>query len=240
MERCAVFLVLAALLAYAQSAQKEMAAGRQMAEELEKHTTVVTDAVIQEYVDRIAQKVAAPAGLGAPLTVKVIVESEGYATTLPGGFCFVHSGLIQAAASEAELAGVIAHQAGHLAVWREKGSVGFCLRGTARPVIPVGMLASQAESETQADLRALGYLEKAGYDPRALADFFERALRPGSVSRVFAAGATVAASTRAQAETMAGTRSWTVNTSEFVEIQRRSAEWLPKAPVKVPSLFAGR
>jgi len=235
MRRCAIFFALVALAANAQDLQKDAVLGRQLAEEVEKHTTVVTDPVIQEYVERVARKVTAPG-----LTVKVVADAEGYATTLPGGFCFVHSGLIQAAASEAELAGVIAHQAGHLAVWREKGSVGFCLRGTARPVIPVGMLASQAESETQADLRALGYLEKAGYDPRALADFFERALRPGSVSRVFAAGATVAASTRAQAETMAGTRSWTVNTSEFVEIQRRSAEWLPKAPVKVPSLFAGR
>ncbi len=238
--------------------RKSRKSADKLAAEVEKNATVITDLAITGYVDRIAQKVAASAWLRGPLTIKVVAGLEGYATTLPGGFCFVNSDLIQTATSEAELAGAIAHQVGHLALWRETSNAnsptipsvfigrwgGLCLRGIDRPVIPMGLLATQREAESKADVLGIGYMEAAGYDPRALADFFERTLqpKPGSTSRVFEPWAVFPSSTRSQAEATTNAHWLIVTTSEFGEIQRRLADLSPKPaplPLKPPSLKTG-
>ncbi len=239
--------------------QKDLALGRQLAAEVKKHATVITDPAINGYVNRIAQKVAASAGLRWPLTIKVATGLPGYATTLPGGFFFINADLIQTAASESELAGVIAHQIGHLALLPEPappanrgtipmislGEGGLCLRGIAHPVIPMPLLATQREVESQADVLGLNYMAQAGYDPRALASFFERVLqpKPGNPTPVFEPLAVLSAPTRSQAEAMTKMYPLIVTTSEFGDIRQRLAAIMPEPAAalrKPPSLLGGR
>lgn len=241
----------------AQNLEGDREPRRQLAAEVQEHVPVIADPKITGYVDRIAQRLAAPARMPVPFTVKV-VSGVGFPITLPGGFCYVNARLIQAAMSEAELAGAIAHQIGHLAQGREmpdaisrlapflgsQGWMGLCMRGVERPVIPMGTLVTQRDAESRADLLGLGYLEQAGYDPRALADFFERVPRQkhGSISRVFETWAVFPASTRSQAESMAVTRPVVLTTSEFAEVQQRVADLLAQPTVrsrKPPSLATG-
>jgi Zn-dependent protease with chaperone function len=171
----------------------------------------------------------------------------------------VNSRLILEAANEAELGGVIAHQIGHLAIWRftpmgpNLGTIplvfmgyggGLCVRGTARQFGAVGMampmevLATSREMESKADALGLGYMEKAGYDPGALADFYERIPNPnpGNISRVFDPGMFVPESTRSQAELVRNARAFVVTTSYFDDIRRR-VKGLPPAPA--PALAPG-
>jgi predicted Zn-dependent protease len=255
---------LVPLLASAQadySPEKELALGKQLAAEVERNAIVIGDPAITGYVDRIARKVAGTARLRTALTIKVISGPDAYATTLPGGFVDVNTKLISEAANEAELAGVIAHQIGHLALWPGKspapapdaiGTIplvfmggGLCVRGPARsPVglaMPMGYLASSRETEAKADELALAYLESAGYDPGALPDFHDRIAKrkPGSMPRVFDRGLAISEATRTQAESMRNARIFVVNTSEFEEVRRKVAALAPAqavVPADPPSL----
>lgn len=254
-------MALSALLIHAQpvyTADKELALGKQLAVELERKVPIVNDPAVTAYVNRVAGKLAATAILRTPLTTKVISGSNAYATVLPGGFLDLDSTLILDAVSEAELAGVIAHQIGHLALTPASnyattgtiplasiGAGGLCVRCGLHSVcmgvaIPMAFLATNRDREAKADELALGYMQNAGYDPGALVDFYGRMPKPerGAVSQVFDLGLTMPESTRAAAESMRNARSFIVTSSEFEEIQRRMAALLPNAVPRtgVPSL----
>src|SRR5438093_3530448 len=97
------------------SQEREIAAGRQYAAEIDRSTKFITDPVINEYVNRVAQNVARNSDLKVPLTVKVIDGPEINAFALPGGFLYVYSGLLKAASEEDQFAGVVAHEIAHVA-----------------------------------------------------------------------------------------------------------------------------
>jgi hypothetical protein len=73
------------------------------------------DEAIGGYVTDLATRIAARSDLKAPLKITVLNSPEINAFALPGGFLFVHRGLIEAAEDEAQLAGVIAHEISHAA-----------------------------------------------------------------------------------------------------------------------------
>ena len=97
------------------SLEKEIALGKQMAQEVELGAKIVDDPVISEYVNRLGQNLVRNSDAKVPFTIKVIDSDEVNAFALPGGFFFVNSGLIMKAESEAELAGVMAHEIAHVA-----------------------------------------------------------------------------------------------------------------------------
>jgi beta-barrel assembly-enhancing protease len=255
MTRASILFALLPMTAIAQdSTAKEQAVGKQLAQDVERHATAVTDPAIVQYVNRVAEKVAQAANLQESLAVKVIASDSSYA--FPGASCYVSSKLILTAASEAELASAIAHLLGHVALWHYSHAPGpnphniaqipiaqipiiwtaDCLRlsagGFARPM---GFMDRQADLESQADQLGLGYLDKAGYDPGALADLFERVL-PQKTRKpsVFQPWLQFPASTRTQADAMRNQRSdYIVTTSEFREIQLRvEAVLRPIAPAE--------
>ena len=82
--------------------------------EIEKQSHMVTDPVINEYVNRIGQNIVKNSDCKVPFTIKVLDADEVNAMALPGGFFYVNSGLILAADEEAELAGVMAHETAHV------------------------------------------------------------------------------------------------------------------------------
>ena len=97
------------------SLEKEIGLGKQLAQEVERQAKVIDDPVIAEYVNRVGQNLVRNSDAKVPFTIKVLDTEEVNAFALPGGFFFVNSGLILKAESEAELAGVMAHEIAHVA-----------------------------------------------------------------------------------------------------------------------------
>src|SRR6202521_3400317 len=192
------------------SLEKEMALGKQLAQEVERQAKIYDDPVISEYVNRIGQNLVHNSDAKVPFTIKVVDSEDVNAFALPGGFFFVNSGLILKADTEAELAGVMAHEIAHVAARHGTrqatrgeiaqlstiplifmgGWTGYGIRQAASVLIPVGFLKFSRGFESEADMFGLQYMYKTGYDPTAFVDFFEKIetlekKKPGTMSKVF-------------------------------------------------------
>ena len=97
------------------SIEKEIALGRQLAQEVERQAKIVDDPLIAEYVNRIGQNLVRNSDAKVPFTFKVIEGQELNAFALPGGYIFVYTGLIRVADEEDEFAGALAHEIAHVA-----------------------------------------------------------------------------------------------------------------------------
>ena len=195
------------------SQEKEIGVGKQYANEIDHSVKMVTDPVVVEFVNRLAQNVARNSDLTIPLTVKVIDSPELNAFALPGGFLYVNSGLVLAADEEAQVAGVVAHEIAHVAArhWASQMTKATFLQYAMIPLIftpmsypvymgvstalnlgiPLTFLKFDRGAEAEADMLGLQYMYKAGYDPSAYVTFFSKIIEedrksPGSVPTVFA------------------------------------------------------
>src|SRR6266851_5789144 len=97
------------------STEKEVRMGRELAAEVDRQAKFIDDPMITEYVNRVGQNIVLHSDAKVPFTIKVIDSDEVNAFALPGGFFYVNKGLVLAADNEAELAGVMAHETGHVA-----------------------------------------------------------------------------------------------------------------------------
>jgi beta-barrel assembly-enhancing protease len=194
------------------SIEKEIALGKQLAQEVERQAKVIDDPVIAEYVNRVGQNLVRNSDAKVPFTIKVLDTEEVNAFALPGGFFFVNSGLILKADSESELAGVMAHEIAHVALRHgtkqatrgELAQIGMIVASIAVPytmagygamqaanlVIPMSFLKFSRSMESEADFYGLQYMYKTGYDPVSFVDFFEKIesmekKKPGTVAKVF-------------------------------------------------------
>ncbi len=177
------------------SKDKEVAIGRQLAAEVEQQSKLVDDPLINEYVNRVGQNIVLHSDVKVPVTIKVIDSDEVNAFALPGGFMFVNKGLILAADNEDELAGVMAHELGHVAArhaMENNGKAQLINYGMLAGVIFGGPIASQVlyngggilqgliglkfsrQAEEEADRLGVQYLYAAGYDPTGMATMFEK------------------------------------------------------------------
>jgi len=96
------------------SLEKEIALGKELAQEVERSAKLIDDPVVTEYVNRVGQNLVRNSDARVPFTIKVIDSDEVNAFALPGGFFYVNSGLILRAQEESELAGVRAHEISHV------------------------------------------------------------------------------------------------------------------------------
>jgi hypothetical protein len=232
----------------------EIGAGKQYSMEIEKSAHMVTDPVINEYVNRIGQNIVKNSDCKVPFTIKVIDSDEINAMALPGGFFYVNSGLIMAADEESELAGVMAHETAHVCAhhaaremtrmnYAQIGSIpliiftqgswtGYGIYEAAQLAVPITFLQFSRNFEAEADWLGLQYMYKAGYDPQAFIEFFEKidALekhKPGTLARVFAdhpqTPDRIAHSEEEIATIMPAKPDYVVTTSEFDDIKARLA-----------------
>jgi beta-barrel assembly-enhancing protease len=232
------------------SLEKEIGLGKQLAQEVERQAKIVEDPVIAEYVNRVGQNLVRNSDAKVPFTIKVVDSEEVNAFALPGGFFFVNSGLILKAESESELAGVMAHEIAHVAARHgtrqaTRGTIinyasiplifmggwtGYAIRQGASLAIPLGFLNFSRGFEREADFLGLQYLYKAGYDPTAFVDFFEKIQslekkKPGTISKVFSTHPmTDDRIKQSQAEiqqVLTAKPEYVVNTSEFNDVKNR-------------------
>src|SRR5262249_43945843 len=96
------------------SLEKEIALGKQLAQEVERSSKLIDDPIVTEYVNRVGQNLVRNSDARVPFTIKVIDSDQVNAFALPGGFFYVYTGLILRANEESELAGVMAHEISHV------------------------------------------------------------------------------------------------------------------------------
>jgi predicted Zn-dependent protease len=192
------------------STESEVTMGRRYAAQIDRSTKFISDPVITEYVNRIAQNLVRNSDAKIPFAVKVIDADDVNAFALPGGFFYVNSGLILAADSESELAGVMAHEISHVIAHHAArqmtrshyaqlgtvplifvgGATGYGAYGAASIGIPLTFMKFSRGFEAQADYLGIQYLYKAGYDPESFIAFFEKIEamekhKPGTIARAF-------------------------------------------------------
>jgi Zn-dependent protease with chaperone function len=182
------------------SPEQDIQLGQQNAAEVEKQMPIVKDSQLNQYIQRLGQKLVAHApsvnGTQYPFSFKIVNQKEINAFALPGGPIYVNLGTIQAADTEAQLAGVIGHEMGHVIMRHSTnqaskqmmaqapfailgGKVGSGMMGQlAQMGIGFGLnsvfLKYSRQAESQADLIGTDIIHDAGYDPRAMAQFFEK------------------------------------------------------------------
>jgi len=187
---CAQFAAVSEA-AFMMSPDEEQQLGVKMQAEVAKQYHINNDPSINSYVQSLGQNLWTNSPKGEiPPHFHVIDDDAINAFAIPGGDVYVQTGAIRAAADEAELAGVIAHELGHV-VRRHSA------RGVSRETglstiqqIALGSDAGQATTlvssmlsqslvlrysradESEADTIAVGTLDRAGYDPEGLTTFF--------------------------------------------------------------------
>jgi predicted Zn-dependent protease len=201
--RCAAALC-AALLGGCVSLtpQEEAGLGAQMHAQLQYEAQLLEDPVVASYVEQIGRRIVAASGPDAGRYRFYVVHDDRInAFASPGGYVYVNTGTIRRVRNVSELAGVIAHEVGHVARHHVAENVGR--QRTARTVRQIGVVAAGVaagpaaagaanllgglaslaalnsfgrEAERESDAFAVEVLPRAGYDPEGLVSFFQTLL----------------------------------------------------------------
>jgi predicted Zn-dependent protease len=187
------------------SIQDDIKLGRQAAQEAESQFPLLRDSEVQGYVESVGRRLVSsiPSQFQHPefqYYFKVVNARDINAFALPGGPMYVNRGMIEAARSEGEMAGVMAHEISHVALRHgtaqaskaQKYSILGGIAGIAGTILGgpgVGQLAQapfavyllkfSREYETEADILGAQIMAQAGYDPRDLANMFQTIERQG-------------------------------------------------------------
>lgn len=181
------------------SPEQDVQLGQEAAKEIESEVQVVNDKQLTNYVADIGKRLAANSQApDYPYTFKVVADESINAFALPGGPIYVHTGLITAADNEAQVAGVLAHEVGHVALrhsthqiskarmWQiplalASGALeksGGLLGTLGQMGIGFGanslFLKYSRDAEKDADIVGARMMARTGYDPVEMARFFEK------------------------------------------------------------------
>jgi predicted Zn-dependent protease len=198
------------------SVQDEIQIGRDAQAELLRELPQVRDPAVRNYVSSLGRELASHAsGAEYPYTFSTADYKELNAFALPGGPIWINRGVLDAADSEAQVAGVLAHEIAHVAGRHSARQITKSLWTTGILYV-VGMMANDSDDwraqavnvaamvtagtvtmkfsrndEKAADRDGVRLLEQAGYDPRGLLEFMEmldaqQARSPNAVARFFA------------------------------------------------------
>ncbi len=184
------------------SVEEDVKLGREAAQEARRQLPLLRDEAVDSYIDRLGERLVAaiPADQRHPgfdYTFDVVNVRDINAFALPGGPMFVNRGMIEAAKTEGEVAGVMAHEISHVALRHGTaqagkatpyqigqiagGILGAIVGGTVGQVISQGsafglgtaFMKYGREYERQADIEGAQIMARAGYDPRDMASMFQ-------------------------------------------------------------------
>ena len=196
------------------SQAQEIELGREAAMVVERDLQLLEDQAVGDYLDRLGQTLVSRSGRpDLTYTFTVVDALEINAFALPGGFIYVHRGLIEAADNESELAGVLGHEIGHVVARHgvdqmqraQITNLGLSVLGSVLGrgrAATIGNMAAELvaggtfmkfsrDAEREADQLGARNVADAGHTPRGMITFFETldALRerdPNAVERFFA------------------------------------------------------
>jgi hypothetical protein len=180
------------------SAQQDVEVGQQVSRDAERQLPMLNDSRVHSYLNKLGQRLTAHApGTKFPYTFKAVNDKAINAFALPGGPIYINRGVIEAADDEAQLAGVMAHETSHVALRHGTNQASKASAAQMPLAILGGMLGSDSTgviltqlgagfavnsvllkysrtAESQADILGAQILSDANYDPRAMAQFFEK------------------------------------------------------------------
>ena len=185
--------------------EQQIQLGAQTAAQVYKQMPVLPDSSpVTQYIQRLGAKLVQqiPQEYSWPYQFHVIAQKEINAFALPGGPIFINLGTITAADNEAELAGVMSHEMSHVYMQHSAKQAGKTnwiagIAGLAGAVLGsggfIGQLAAAGiqmgangvimkysrTDEAQADAVGAIIMYKAGYNPEALAQFFQKLAEEG-------------------------------------------------------------
>jgi beta-barrel assembly-enhancing protease len=185
-------------LAGSLSIEKEKQLGEQFLLEIQQEVPLIQDPFLTSYVNHLGQKLVAQLG-PQPFKYRffIVDDPSMNAFAVPGGYVFIHTGMIRMADREGELAGVMAHEISHI-YWRhmskmmEKSRVvsiasligalaSVFLGGIGTPLLVGSMAAGESamlkysrDFEAQADSTGFKWMVKAGYNPRDMVTIFSK------------------------------------------------------------------
>ena len=186
------------------SEEQEVALGRQTDAEVVQQYGVYEDAPLQAYLNDVGQRLAKVSHRpNLSYHFKILDASVVNAFAVPGGYVYMTRGILAALNSEAELAGVVGHEIGHITA--QHSAEQYSKAQVAQVGLGMGMLAAEAvglgalsqvaqvgvgmmflkfsrDNEREADDLGVEYASRAGYDAGQLGDFFEslERMNPGS------------------------------------------------------------
>lgn len=191
------------------SLDQEWQLGEELAAEIRQQADIVQDPVVQKFIERMGSEIVGVTELSdRPWEFHVVRDSSLNAFNIPGGHVFVNTGLIRAASTPSELAGVVAHEVAH-GVARHStermtkaygvnlifsliaGEQVTILEQIAGQLLGAGAMAKfSRDDEREADRYGLAYMAEAAYDAEGMAAMFERMLtlrqrRPNMVEQFF-------------------------------------------------------
>jgi len=207
----AIFLILISMTALAERTklkpatndppQDDIKLGLAAAAEAEKQLVLIQNPDANSYITSLGNSLVAkaPNDNRFPFTFKIVDDKSINAFALPGGPIYVNRGAIEAADNEAQIAGVIGHEAGHVLLRHGMaqakkaqltqgiiGGLGILFgNSTAGQIAGAAgafagssiLLRYSRDAESQADLMGTQILFDTGYDPTAMAVFFDKMAR---------------------------------------------------------------
>jgi predicted Zn-dependent protease len=249
----------AAGCAPALSTQQEVQVGADYARQINQQLPLVQDRATLEYINGIGQQIARAADPRGIQYYFYVVNSDGVnAFAVPGGHVYINRGLIERASNVSELAGVLAHEIGHVAQRHsieqmqraQNANMGLQVLygvllgrnpgGLEQAGIQLGGTAVFAgysrDAEREADAVAVDYLLRTGYNPNGMVTFFQKLLdlqqrQPSSVEQWFATHPTTVERVQNVQAVIAQRQvpaNATTNTQSFINFRNRLAGLSPQ------------
>jgi len=172
------------------SNRQEVALGRQMDEQLmSQQFRPYRNSQVNEYINEIGQRLVPVSDrTNIPYTFRVVESDQINAFATMGGYTYVTTGLLRAADNEAQVAGVLGHEMGHIASRHVvenlqeralQAGIATAAGLDRNQAVAIGLeLAlnrpNSREDEFEADERGLATMVRAGYAPRGMVDFMEK------------------------------------------------------------------
>ena len=178
------------------SVEQEIAMGRQFSQEIAKTYPLLDDPEVTRYFQRLGEKIARNSDWpDLEYHFQIVNTADVNAFAIPGGWIYIHRGLIERAGSLSEVACVISHEIGHVVARHGTEMLtkqyGIALltqlilgrnpklwqKITTELFTTAGILAYSRKHEFEADELGVRYAFLSGYDPNGMVSFFEKLLK---------------------------------------------------------------